>query len=362
MKILVFPGEWQIDIMEIMRTGYEKNQLQDAGFSSPQYKEGIFLFVCFSPWRKLGYVEQIHNKSADESIRALKNAIEYLRQYEIFPKKITCDEGKEFNNEKFKSFLSKHQIGLYIIPRQYYTHNSISHLDSFIRFIRTYLSRPMSEEEKQTYIKLLKPIFKPTIGIPTLDVYISTTIGGLFVCRLSNFNEIYNEQIIIKEFGVPPSKITNNQMYLKLLDNMAQNKIEQHSIKQNKYKIGSLVHMKFLKGFASKTSIKYTINPYKIIGRIGNRFILKLDDPKEATVFFRMIYDVKPYKKIDSIRKDLDENFLEASNYFLYDSRRKQKNGLYTVILSNGIVKRNVSENQFFEYHKSIVKLNLKSS
>ena len=232
MKILVFPGEWQIDIMEIMRTGYEKNQLQDAGFSSPQYKEGIFLFVCFSPWRKLGYVEQIHNKSADESIRALKNAIEYLRQYEIFPKKITCDEGKEFNNEKFKSFLSKHQIGLYIIPRQYYTHNSISHLDSFIRFIRTYLSRPMSEEEKQTYIKLLKPIFKPTIGIPTLDVYISTTIGGLFVCRLSNFNEIYNEQIIIKEFGVPPSKITNNQMYLKLLDNIAQNRTAFNKTKQ----------------------------------------------------------------------------------------------------------------------------------
>lgn len=369
MKILAFPGNWEIDIMEIMRTGYEKNMLEDMGFAAPQYKDGIFLFVCFSPWRRLGYVEQLKDKSGEASLNALKNATEYFKKLDAVPKKIICDEGKEFNNDVLKDYLKEKKIKFYIIPKQYYTHNSMSHLDSFIRFIRGYLSHPITEKEGEKYYRLLRPTYessdtplyskKPYNEKPS---YIKTTIGGLFVCRLSDFNDTYNYHTIIREFNAVPAKISNVQMFMKLLDSMNYNKVEYEKIKQRNYKVGDLVHMKFLKGFSTKTGIKYSIKPYKIIGRIGNRFILKLNDPKESTVFFRMIYDVKPYNEIESIRDDLDENYLEASNYFLYESRKKNKSGKYTVTLSNGEIKKNVSENQFFEYHKSIVKLNLKSS
>lgn len=72
--------------------------------------EGQYYLTCVDAFSKLGQAINIRNRSTPEVVRAL---IKYFSYYGT-PKKITCDPGKEFNNDLLRELLDLYKIQLHI--------------------------------------------------------------------------------------------------------------------------------------------------------------------------------------------------------------------------------------------------------
>ncbi|CAG9137622.1 unnamed protein product [Plutella xylostella] len=89
-------------------------QTQDAPFQEVFIDlftiDGIYYLTLVDAFSKLAQAIEVTNRSTPEVIRAL---IKYFSYYGI-PKKITCDPGKEFNNELMKELMTMYKIDLHI--------------------------------------------------------------------------------------------------------------------------------------------------------------------------------------------------------------------------------------------------------
>lgn len=85
--------QWQGDLMDMSWIEKENN-----GFR--------YIFVLIDVLSRFAHVVALKNKSADSIVAAFKSVISRGRK----PKKLQTDQGREFKNSKFQSFLRDHNI------------------------------------------------------------------------------------------------------------------------------------------------------------------------------------------------------------------------------------------------------------
>ena len=116
------------------------------------FNDGVkFLFCGIDVFTKRAWVFPCLNCNADSSIRSIALLFNTMK---IRHKTVLCDNGKEFNNKKFRSYLSK--IGVNIIFSQ--SNQKASTVERFQRTLQRKIYTYLTEYEVLRYIDVLQSI------------------------------------------------------------------------------------------------------------------------------------------------------------------------------------------------------------
>jgi len=147
--------------------------MQKYKHSNKKYQYLLSVIDVFS---RYGYCIPLKNKTADEIIRGFTQILSEKRRK---PKFLSCDEGKEFFNVKFKQFLEKFNIKLY--------HNfspfKACVVERFNRTILNRISKYFTFTGKKEYISILPSILQ------SYNSSVHRSIGRK-PCDVNKYNEM----------------------------------------------------------------------------------------------------------------------------------------------------------------------------
>lgn len=175
-KVLAFAKDWlwEIDLADMDNwKSTEASRLQGkkpTGLS--RYNKGYrYLFVCIDIWSKLLWVEVLKKKTADVIVEAFRSI---YAKAKVSPKFISCDEGKEFDNSKVKTFLKSKGTEIYFMLNK---ETGAPHAERVIRTIKGRLFRYMTEHKTKKFYTVVQNVVDGynrskhrTIGMKPIDV------------------------------------------------------------------------------------------------------------------------------------------------------------------------------------------------
>lgn len=141
-KVLVFDIDdtWQIDLIDMKKFQKENNKIS-------------FILTIIDVFSKYAWGKLLLNKKAETVLEALKLVIEKSKRK---PMKIHADQGNEFFNKHFKSYLEKQNIKIYI------TNSGLkaSIIERFNRTIKEKIWRYFTAYKSTTYFDVFDDFFK----------------------------------------------------------------------------------------------------------------------------------------------------------------------------------------------------------
>ena len=177
--------------------------------SIKEYNDGYqYILTCIDVFSKLAWAIAIKNKSADEIVRAYK-------LIDKTPKVVQSDEGKEFLNKKFQSYLEQRNIRFFTSKNR---EIKCAIVERFNRTLKSKIWKHFSKSRQYRYIDVLPSI-------------------------VNSYNNTYHRSIKMKPSEVNLSNVSKvrETLYGKLLPN------------QNfKFQIGDKVRVSKIKGTFEK--------------------------------------------------------------------------------------------------------------
>ena len=117
--------------------------------SVKEHNDGYqYILTCIDVFSKLAWAIPIKNKSADEILRAFK-------LIHIKPKVVQSDEGKEFLNKKFQTYLEQHNIRFFTSKNR---EIKCAIVERFNRTLKSKIWKHFSKSRKYRYIDVLPSI------------------------------------------------------------------------------------------------------------------------------------------------------------------------------------------------------------
>jgi hypothetical protein len=110
-----------------------------------------FLLTCIDIFSKKGYVSKMKNKSAKSTTDAFE---EIIKKAKSTPKFIHVDEGKEFYNKTFKSFLKSKNIRMYSTNSE----NKSSVVERFNRTLKTKMYKYFTAVQNKNWVKIINDL------------------------------------------------------------------------------------------------------------------------------------------------------------------------------------------------------------
>ena len=130
---------WQIDLTDMQNISKDNKNL--------------YLVTCIDVFSKFAWVTPIKNKKADNVLEAFKSIINSgIRK----PNKLQSDEGTEFLNSKFKSYLDEINVGHYFVNSEL----KASVVERFNRTIKEKIYRYFTYKNTYNYISVLDDLVK----------------------------------------------------------------------------------------------------------------------------------------------------------------------------------------------------------